>query len=42
VCLGLLFVSGLLAFFTCLAPGVAIPDLRAAFVLISWHSSGER
>jgi sugar phosphate permease len=33
VCLGLLFVSGLLAFFTRLAPAVAIPDLRAAFVL---------
>lgn len=33
VCLGLLFVSGLLAFFTRLAPAVAIPDLQAAFVL---------
>ena len=33
VCLGLLFVSGLLAFFTRLAPAVAIPDLSAAFVL---------
>ena len=33
VCLGLLFVSGLLAFFTRLAPAVAIPDLREAFVL---------
>jgi sugar phosphate permease len=33
VCLGLLFASGLLAFFTRLAPAVAIPDLRAAFVL---------
>ena len=33
VCLGLLFVSGLLAFFTRLAPVVAIPDLREAFVL---------
>ena len=33
VCLGLLFLSGLLAFFTRLAPAVAIPDLRDAFVL---------
>ena len=33
VCLGLLFVSGLLAFFTRLAPAVAIPDLREAFRL---------
>lgn len=33
VCLGLLFVSGLLAFFTRLAPVVAIPDLRETFVL---------
>ena len=33
VCLGLLFVSGLLAFFTRLAPAVVIPDLREAFVL---------
>ncbi len=33
VCLGLLFVSGLLAFFTRLAPAVAIPDLREAFDL---------
>ena len=33
VCLGLLFFSGLLAFFTRLAPAVAIPDLRAAFDL---------
>lgn len=33
VCLGLLFLSGLLAFFTRLAPAVAIPDLREAFVL---------
>ena len=33
VCLGLLFVSGLLAFFTRLAPVVAIPDLGEAFVL---------
>jgi sugar phosphate permease len=33
VCLGLLFASGLLAFFARLAPAVAIPDLRAAFVL---------
>jgi len=33
VCLGLLFVSGLLAFFTRLAPAVVIPDLREAFAL---------
>ena len=33
VCLGLLFVSGLLAFFIRLAPAVAIPDLREAFAL---------
>jgi sugar phosphate permease len=33
VCLGLLFVSGPLAFFTRLAPVVAIPDLRETFVL---------
>jgi sugar phosphate permease len=33
VCLGLLFLSGLLAFFTRLAPAVAIPDLRDAFTL---------
>ena len=33
VCLGLLFFSGLLAFFTRLAPAVAIPDLREAFTL---------
>jgi sugar phosphate permease len=33
VCLGLLFLSGLLAFFTRLAPAVAIPDLQEAFVL---------
>ena len=33
VCLGLLFVSGLLAFFTRLAPVVAIPDLQEAFLL---------
>jgi sugar phosphate permease len=33
VCLGLLFLSGLLAFFTRLAPAVAIPDLRGAFAL---------
>jgi sugar phosphate permease len=33
VCLGLLFFSGLLAFFTRLAPAVAIPDLRDAFGL---------
>lgn len=33
VCLGLLFLSGLLAFFTRLAPAVAVPDLRDAFVL---------
>ena len=33
VCLGLLFVSGLLAFFTRLAPAVVIPDLREAFGL---------
>ena len=33
VCLGLLFLSGLLAFFTRLAPAVVIPDLRDAFVL---------
>jgi sugar phosphate permease len=32
-CLGLLFFGGLLAFFTRLAPAVAIPDLRDAFVL---------
>ncbi|HJR51641.1 MAG TPA: MFS transporter, partial [Gemmatimonadales bacterium] len=31
--LGLLFASGLLAFFTRLAPAVAIPDLSEAFVL---------
>jgi sugar phosphate permease len=33
VCLGLLFLTGLLAFFTRLAPAVTIPDLREAFVL---------
>ncbi len=33
VCLGLLFLGGLLAFFTRLAPAVAIPDLREAFAL---------
>jgi sugar phosphate permease len=33
VCLGLLFLSGLLAFFARLAPAVAIPNLRDAFVL---------
>ena len=33
VCLGMLFLSGLLAFFTRLAPAVAIPDLREAFAL---------
>jgi sugar phosphate permease len=33
VCLGLLFLSGLLAFFTRLAPAVAIPDLQDAFAL---------
>jgi hypothetical protein len=33
VCLGLLFASGALAFFTRLAPAVAIPDLQAAFGL---------
>jgi sugar phosphate permease len=33
VCLGPLFVSGLLAFFIRLAPAVAIPDLRQAFGL---------
>jgi sugar phosphate permease len=33
VCLGLLFFSGLLAFFTRLAPAVAVPDLREAFAL---------
>lgn len=33
ICLGLLFVSGFLAFFTRLAPAVATPDLRAAFLL---------
>ena len=33
VCLGLLFLSGLLAFFTRLAPAVAIPDLQETFVL---------
>jgi len=33
VCLALLFLSGLLAFFTRLATAVAIPDLRDAFVL---------
>jgi sugar phosphate permease len=33
VCLGMLFLSGLLAFFTRLAPAVAIPDLREAFNL---------
>ena len=33
VCLGLLFLSGLLAFFTRLAPAVAVPDLRDAFLL---------
>lgn len=33
VCLGLLFLGGLLAFFTRLAPAVAIPDLRDAFLL---------
>jgi hypothetical protein len=33
VCLGLLFFSGLLAFFTRLAPAGAIPDLREAFTL---------
>jgi sugar phosphate permease len=33
VCLGLLFFSGLLAFFTRLAPAVAIPDLQRAFAL---------
>ncbi len=33
VCLALLFVGGLLAFFTRLAPAVAIPDLREAFGL---------
>lgn len=33
VCLGLLFLSGLLAFFTRLAPAVAIPDLQATFLL---------
>ena len=33
VCLGLLFFSGLLAFFTRLAPAVAIPDLQRAFSL---------
>jgi sugar phosphate permease len=33
VCLGTLFLSGLLAFFIRLAPAVAIPDLREAFAL---------
>ena len=33
VCLGLLLFSGFLAFFTRLAPAVAAPDLRQAFVL---------
>ena len=33
VCLGLLFLSGLLAFFTRLAPAVAIPDLQNTFGL---------
>ena len=33
VCLGLLFWSGLLAFFVRLAPAVAIPDLQRAFSL---------
>jgi sugar phosphate permease len=33
VCLGLLFFSGLLAFFTRLAPAVAIPNVRAEFSL---------
>ena len=33
VCLGLLFFSGLLAFFVRLAPAVAIPDLQCAFSL---------
>ena len=33
VCLGLLFLTGLLAFFTRLAPAVTIPDLRDAFAL---------
>jgi sugar phosphate permease len=33
VCLGLLFFSGLLAFFTRLAPAVAIPNLHADFGL---------
>src|SRR5688572_19447482 len=33
VCLGLLFFSGLLAFFVRLAPAVAIPDLQRAFSL---------
>src|SRR5687768_5703803 len=33
VCLGLLFFSGLLAFLTRLAPAVAIPNVRAEFLL---------
>ena len=33
VCLGLLFFSGLLAFFTRLAPAVAIPDVQETFAL---------
>ena len=33
VCLGMLFLSGLLAFFIRLAPAVAIPDLRESFAL---------
>ena len=33
VCLGLLFLTGLLAFFTRLAPAVTIPDLRDGFGL---------
>lgn len=33
ICLGLLFFSGFLAFFTRLAPAVAAPDLRTAFRL---------
>jgi sugar phosphate permease len=33
LCLSLLFLSGLLAFFTRLAPAVAIPDLEETFVL---------
>ena len=39
VCLGLLFLSGLLAFFIRLAPAVAIPNLQETFILSAMELS---